>query len=200
MQNAPTAFPGCRSSTGEPQELSPAGLGSVRLRLPPHARGAGLNQGSGHDRRRNSVWNGDSRHISQMPSPCSVPRVCFKLIASLLHQEKKKSIKVIQCEITVICSQNKFILNWLGESVIWKRGRNAVGFGFFFSENFPLTISASKVFIHINFINEDLLFKCQGDLKFRVNYEACVSCQVMGQMHLWKTAKRAYGFEFFYND
>lgn len=45
-------------------------------------------------------------------------------------------------------------------------------------------ISASKVFIHVNLINEDLLFKRQGDLKFRVNYEACMSSQVMGQMHL----------------
>ena len=45
-------------------------------------------------------------------------------------------------------------------------------------------ISASKVFIHVNLINEDLLFKRQGDLKFRVNYEACMSSQVMGQMRL----------------
>lgn len=65
-----------------------------RSRPTPGEDQVGMNESFLVNRRpRNPVGNDASQHIShvQMPSRFSVPRVCFKLIASLLHTHTKQS-------------------------------------------------------------------------------------------------------------
>lgn len=122
---------------GTVPKRGPAGRGwpcpaCPRLRLPPCARQVkrrGITAFEGSPAAKPSRKRHCAAQFSRAVTlPVRVPRVCFKLIASLLdtHEKNKNKPKnLIQCEITVIDSQNKLLLNWLGKPLIRKPGRYA---------------------------------------------------------------------------
>lgn len=145
----PSAFPARpdgESGTGAPLPGSPRGSWR-KASAPPGCPGAaGPSHGWGDTVRLRPLSGGSPpavkpsrkrRLAAQLPRPSTIsnrrpPRLFHTncMIASHTSlpypppKKKKKKKNIIQCEITVICSQNKFILNWLGKSAIWKRGRN----------------------------------------------------------------------------